>query len=115
MIRHRSISHALVSILSLLLIAGVSMPGAVCYAKSAESEWAFPEHYPKKFEGQGRIYSIEKEVIVIDDRSFGFSPFVQFSTPTKEHASSSQFRPGNLVGFLVNDKKQIEGLYLLRE
>jgi hypothetical protein len=114
--RHGRIPHALLVMAALLLIAGLSLPGAVCHAKKAtEGEWAFPEYYPKKFTGEGHIDSIGKDGIVIDDRSFGFSPFVQFSTPARERASRSQFRPGDLVGYIVNQKKQIEGLYLLKK
>jgi hypothetical protein len=114
--RHLSIPHAIVVTVALLFIAGLSLPGAVCHAKKAAvGEWAFPEYYPKKFNGEGSIYSIGKEGIVIDDRGFGFSPFIRFSTPTREQASKSQFRPGDLVGFIVNEKKQIEGLYLLKK
>jgi len=114
MIRHRSIPRALLIMMALLLIASLSLPGAVCHAKkAAKGEWAFPEHYPKKFDGEGYIDSIGKDGIVIDDRSFGFSPFVQFSTPTRKRASRSQFRPGDLVGYIANQKKQIEALYLL--
>jgi len=112
--RHVRIPQALLVMVALVLIAGLSLPGAVCHAKKAAiGEWAFPEHYPKKFNGEGHIDSIGKDGIVIDDRSFGFSPFVQFSTPTRERASRSQFRPGDLVGYIANDKKQIEALYLL--
>jgi len=112
--RHVRIPHALMVMVALLLIAGLSLPGAVCHAKkAAKGEWAFPEYYPKKFDREGHIDSIGKDGIVIDDCSYGFSPFVQFSTPTRERASRSQFRPGDLVGYIVNQKKQIEALYLL--
>jgi len=114
--RHARITHALLSIVAALLIVGLGLPGAVCHAKkAAQGEWAFPEHYPKKFDGEGHIYSIGKDGIVIDDRGFGFSPLVQFSTPTRERASRSQFRPGDLVGYIANENKQIEGLYLLKK
>ena len=114
--RNLRITRALLVMVAVFVIAGISLPGAVCHAKkAAEKEWAFPEYYPKKFNGEGHIYSIGKEGIVIDDRGFGFSPFIRFSTPTREQASKSQFRPGDLVGFIVNEKKQIEGLYLLKK
>ena len=114
--RHARITHALLSIVAALLIVGLGLPGAVCHAKkAAQGEWAFPEHYPKKFDGEGHIYSIGKDGIVIDDRSFSFSPFAKFSTPTREHASRSQFRPGALVGYITNEKRQIEALYLLKK
>ena len=112
--RHVTITHALLVMVAVLLIVGVSLPAAVCHAKkAAKGEWAFPSYYPPKFDGEGRIDSIGKDGIVIDDRSFGFSPFVTFSTPTRERASRSQFRPGDLVGYIANQKKQIEALYLL--
>jgi len=114
--RHARITHALVVMVAVFLIVGLGLPGSVCHGKkAAKGEWAFPEHYPKKFDGEGHIYSIGKDGIVIDDRSFGFSPFVQFSTPTRKRASRSQFRPGDLVGYIANQKKQIEALYLLSQ
>ena len=114
--RRAMIPHALVVMVAVLLIVGLGLPAAVCHAKkAAKGEWAFPEYYPKKFDGEGRIDSIGKDGIVIDDRSFGFSPFVQFSTPTRKRASRSQFRSGDLVGYMANQKKQIESLYLLRK
>jgi hypothetical protein len=115
--RHISITHALTVMVAVLLIAGLGgLPGAVCHAKKvAKAEWAFPKHYPKKFDSEGYIDSIGKDGIVIDERSYGFSPFVTFSTPRRKHASRSQFRRGDLVGCIVNEKKQIEALYLLRK
>ena len=112
--RHARITHALLVMVAVFLIGGLGLPGAVCHAKkAAKGEWAFPEYYPKKFDGEGHIDSIGKDGIVIDDRSFGFSAFVTFSTPTRKHASRSQFKPGDLVGYIANQKKQIEALYLL--
>jgi hypothetical protein len=114
--RRIRITHALLVMVAAVLIAGLSLPGAVCHAKKVvKGEWAFPEYYPKKFDGEGYIDSIEKDGIVIDDRSFGFSPFVQFSTPTRERASRSQFRAGDPVGYIINEKKQVESLYLLNK
>jgi hypothetical protein len=112
--KHTRITRALLVMIAVFLIAGLSLPGAVCHAKkAAKGEWAFPSYYPPKFDGEGYIDSIGKDGIVIDDRSFGFSPFATFSTPTRKRASKSQFRPGDLVGYIANQKKQIEALYLL--
>ncbi len=114
--RHVRITRALLVMAAVLLITGLCLPGDVCHAKKvAKGEWAFPSYYPPKFDREGHIDSIGKDGIVIDDCSFGFSPFVTFSTPTRKHASRSQFRPGDLVGFIINQKKQIEGLYLLNK
>lgn len=114
--RHTRIPQTFLIMAALVLIAGLSLPGSLCHAKNAaKGEWAFPDHYPKKFDGQGHIYSIGKDRIVIDDRSFGFAGYRIFSTPTRRQVSKSHFNPGDLVGYLVNEKKQIEGLYLLRE
>jgi hypothetical protein len=114
--KHVRLTRAFLILAVLLLIAGVSLPGAVCHAKkAAKGEWAFPDHYPRKFDGEGYINRIAKAGIVIDDSSYKFSPFIQFSTPRREHASRSQFRPGDLVGYIINQRKQIEALYLLKK
>ena len=114
--RHLTITRALLIMAAVFLIVGLGLPAAVCHAKkAAKGEWAFPEYYPKKFDGEGYIDRIGGDVIVIDDCNYGFSPFVSFSTPTRKRASKSQFRPGDLVGYIINQKKQIESLYLLRK
>ena len=114
--RHVRITHALMVMVAVFLIVGVSLPAAVCHAKkAAKGEWAFPSYYPLKFDREGHIDSIGEDGITIDDCSYGFSPFVTFSTPTRQRASKSQFRPGDLVGYIANQKKQIESLYLLRK
>jgi hypothetical protein len=113
---HVTIKHALFVMIAISIIVGVSVPASVCYAKKqAKGEWAFPEYYPKKFDGEGYIDRIERERIVIDDRNFGFASFTKFSTPTRERASKSQFRPGDLVGYITNKNKEIEALYLLKK
>ena len=114
--RDVKIKHALLVMATLLLIFGVAFPLGTSYAQGkVKGEWILPKHYPDGFDNMGHINSIAKDGIVIDDSSYKFSPFVQFSTPARERASRSQFRPGDLVGYIVNQKKQIEGLYLLKK
>lgn len=114
--RHATIKHITFIIAAVLLIAGAALPIDTSYAQGkVKGEWILPRCYPDGFDGMGYINSIAKDGIVIDDSSYKFSPFVQFSTPRREHASRSQFRPGDLVGYIVNEKKQIEGLYLLKK
>jgi hypothetical protein len=116
MMRYGKISHALAVMAALFLMVGLNLPGSVCHAKNAaKGEWAFPDHYPNKFDGQGYINRIGREGIVIDDCSFSFSAYRILSTPTRKHASQAHFRPGDPVGYLVNERKQIEGLYLLKQ
>jgi hypothetical protein len=113
---HVTLKHALLVIVAVSLIVGVSVPASVCDAKKqAKGEWAFPEYYPKKFDGEGHIDRIDRDKIVIDDCSYRFSSFVTLSTPTRERASKSQFRPGDLVGYITNKNKEIEALDLLKK
>lgn len=113
--RHAKIKHILFMIILVLLIVGVTLPSGICYAqKRAKGEWAFPEYYPKKFDGEGYIDRIAKDEIVIDDCSYRFSPFVKFATPTRKNTLSSRFRAGDLVGYIINSKKEITSLWLLK-
>ena len=113
--RHAKIKHITFIIVAVLLIVGVALPIGTSYAqRKVKGEWIMPKHYPDGFDGMGYIDRIGKDEIVINDCSYyRFSPFVQFSTPTRKRASRSQFRPGDLVGYIANQKKQIEALYLL--
>lgn len=114
--RHAKIERITCIILGVLLIVGVAFPLGTSYAqRKVKGEWILPKHYPDGFDGMGSMDRITQATIVIDDCSYGFSPFVQFSTPTRERAFRSQFHPGDLVGYIVNDKKQIEALYLLQK
>lgn len=113
--RHAKIKYVLFMIILVLLIVGVTLPSGICYAqKRAKGEWAFPEYYPKKFDGEGYIDRIAKDEIVIDDISYRFSPFVKFATPTRKNALSSRFRADDLVGYIINSKKEIVSLWLLK-
>jgi len=114
--RHAKIKHIPFMIILVLLIVGVTLPSGICYAqKLAKGEWAFPEYYPKKFDGEGYIDRIAKDEIVINDCWYGFSPFVKFSTPTRRNTLKSRFRAGDLVGYITNSKHEIESLWLLKK
>ena len=114
--RHVRIKHALLVMVAVFLIVGVTLPSGICYAqKRAKGEWAFPEYYPKKFDGEGYIDRIAKDEIVIDDCSYRFSSFVKFATPTRKNTLRSRFRAGDLVGYIINSKKEIESLWLLKK
>jgi hypothetical protein len=113
---HAKITHITVIMVAVLLIVGVALPVGTSHAQGkVKGEWILPKHYPDGFDNMGHINSITKDGIVIDDHSFGFSPSVRFSTPTRERASRSRFRAADLVGYIVNEREQIEGLYLLKK
>jgi len=114
--RHAKIKHIPFMIISVLLIVCVVLPLSICYAqKFAKGEWAFPEYYPKKFDGEGYIDRIAKDEIVIDDCGYRFSRFVRYATPTRKNAVRSRFRAGDFVGYITNSKHEIESLWLLKK
>ena len=114
--RHAKIKQIPFMIILVLLIVGVTLPSGICYAqKLAKGEWAFPEFYPKKFDGEGYIDRITTDEIVIDECGYRFSPFVKFATPTRKDTVRSRFRAGDLVGYITNSKHEIESLWLLKK
>jgi len=114
--RHARIKHIPFMIILILLIVGVTLPSGICYAqKLAKGEWAFPEYYPKKFDGEGYIDRITTDEAVIDDCGYRFSHFVRYATPTRKNTVRSRFRAGDFVGYIFNSKNEIESLWLLKK
>ena len=110
------IKYVLICIaLAVFCVSAVFLSPASYAQPQGKAEWVLPKYYPDKFDGTGRIDRIAKDEIVINDCWYGFSPFVEFATPKRKHASRSQFRPGNFVGYTINSKKEIISLWLLKK
>jgi hypothetical protein len=76
-------------------------------------EWNLPDFYPRGFDGYGRIEQIEKNNIVITDTALKLSPGARFCTPHSRRASRTAFAAGSLVAYILNDKREIESLWLI--
>lgn len=99
--------------LVLCLVAG-AIPSTACYAESlVKPEVVLPKHYPDGFNGYGRILTIGKDDVVIDDEHFKLSPSVTYNTPSRANASKAYFTPGVLAGFLTNAQDEVLSLWLL--
>lgn len=77
-------------------------------------EVVLPKHYPHGFDGYGLLQRIENREVVIDDQLLKLSPNIVYHTPTRLNASRAYFRPGDLVGFLRDSKKEIVSLWLIQ-
>lgn len=55
---------------------------------------------------------VGKKIIVIDDRLFYFTTAAKYYSPEGRVLSHTQFHKGKTVGYLLNDKREITGLYL---
>ena len=90
------------------------IPSSVVLAKGRfKPEWVMPAHYPDGFDGWGRIDRIAEDEVVIDDRSWPLSAFVEYHSPTAMNVSRYLFSSGNLVGYLMNSKREIISLWLI--
>ena len=69
-------------------------------------------HYPAQFDGVGTIYSVDEKGIVVDDMFVSFASGVRYMTPQSEYSYLRSFKPGQKVGYLLNDENQITKLCL---
>jgi hypothetical protein len=74
----------------------------------------FPDYYPKRFSGMGRIDRFGNREIVIDDTLHGLSPDVRYATRWSQYASWRAFKPGRYVGYIEDAKRNITSLWLIR-
>jgi hypothetical protein len=103
-------------ILILCLAAPVVLPEASqAQGRYFKEEWlgSFPAYYPRGFDGYGRIDRINLEEVVIDDDFFKLAIDIRYSTPLRKHATSIPFEPGRLVGYILNQRREIESLWFI--
>ena len=77
-------------------------------------EWKLPNFYPRGFDGYGQLGKIFEDRIVINDSSKKLSSSTVYAIPSNPHASKSSFREGNTVGYLLDQRKEIISLWLIK-
>jgi hypothetical protein len=77
-------------------------------------EWKLPAFYPRGFDGYGRIDVIFEDSIVISDSSKKLSSRVVYGIPSSPYASKTSFRVGNTVGYLLDHRREIVSLWLIK-
>jgi hypothetical protein len=99
-----------------VLMASGAIFGNVSYAggKVFPEEWKVPDFYPRAFDGYGRIDKIYTDRIIINDFSRKLSSNVVYAVPSSPIASKSFFRQGNTVAYLLDHKKEIISLWLIK-
>ena len=70
---------------------------------------------PADFNGTGRIESLEKDRIVINDTPYRLSPRVKYYKQGRKRMSRSSFKEGTHVGYVTNSKREIFSLCLIPE
>lgn len=75
----------------------------------------FPDYYPEKFSGIGRILSINEKTIVIDDQLYYLSPQISYHTLNQEYTFGSEIKPGMLVGYVTESVNVIVSLYYIQK
>jgi hypothetical protein len=76
-------------------------------------EWKLPDFYPRGFDGYGKIESIAKEGIVIDDTALKFSQQIRYATPRDPNAGLHAFSVGDTVAYLLNQDREIISLWFI--
>lgn len=76
-------------------------------------EMVLPSHYPEAFDGFGRVDRIDTEAIVINDRHLRLSSRFTYATKQSHRAPRELIREGDIVGFTLNSRKEVTGVYLL--
>jgi len=106
--RHFSAKIGVVPVLGILFLCFLS---GMSHGQDADRN--VPDHYPDTFEAIGTIDRITNDEIVIGDTLYRLSPSVTYHTPTIEDASKHLFSVGSLVGFLINNKREVTSLWLI--
>lgn len=101
--------------LAALMVGGV-LCGSPSYAggKIFNEEWKLPGFYPRGFNGYGRIDMIFADRIVISDMSRNLSSSVVYGVPSSAQPSKSAFRVGQMVGYLLDHRREIVSLWLIQ-
>ena len=107
---HRCMKHIAVCAGLVLFMVSMAVPVTVRYA---QGEYAFPDYYPRSFDGTGRIDRISLDDVVINDCHFKLSPDIEYHTPTTQNASSAWFKAGKIVGYMTQSKREIVSLWLI--
>jgi hypothetical protein len=115
---HKRAQHVLMICIGLaMLVGGFFIPAGVkCEEQKVIPEWIMPQHYPPAgFDGYGLINRISAEEVVIDDDLFKLDRSVTYVTPTNTMSSHSNFKMGDLVGYLKNSQHEVMSLWLIEK
>jgi hypothetical protein len=99
-----------------VLMASGAIVGNLSHAggKIFLEEWKLPDFYPRGFDGYGRIDKIFEDRIIINDSSKKLSSSVAYGVPSSPNASKSSFQVGNTVGYLLDQRREIISLWLIK-
>ena len=73
------------------------------------------ENYPKVFDGRGTVDYRSAEKIVINDKEYNLSSGVTFNTHNQKNVSPELFEKDETVGFVENEKGEIESVWKLKK
>lgn len=97
-----------------LFLAVLVMPPGPGHAQTFKKpEVRLPGGYPAGFHGFGHLDRISARDIVIDERVFVLSPSLVFNTPQEKNTTGDAFKPGRLVGYLLDSENRIISLWLI--
>jgi hypothetical protein len=98
-----------------LVLFSAAMPEVPSHAeRRVKPEIVLPGDYPDGFHGYGRLGRINQKEAVIDDHLRKFAVQITYHTPTEKISGLYAFKPGDLVGYLVNSERRIVSLWLIK-
>jgi hypothetical protein len=100
--------------LCLISMAAASTPGYAQSQMKVKPEIVLPETYPDGFDGWGYLNRISTGEAVIDDSLYRLAPNAEYHTPQDRLATMYSFKPGDMVGYMTNQRGQIVSLWLLK-
>ena len=110
---HKLFRLALLLFSAFLLIASSGTSDFIYAQNLVKPEWLMPKHYPEGFHGWGRIGYIDSKGIVINDMDYKLSPFIEYNSTRRLNDSIYLFEVGKEVGFLLDNKGEIDSLWLI--
>ena len=97
-----------------LCFFGMAFQSSMVYGESrVKPEWVMPRHYPLGFHGMGHIDRLTDDQVVIDEHLLKLSPLVEYHTPALNNAPRELFKPGKMIGYILNSKNQIKSIWLI--
>jgi len=111
---HQGIKLTIAGLALALIVAGICIPAGAGEHK-VKNKWDLPDHYPAAFDGYGYVNRIAAEEVVIDDSLLRLSPATTYTTLNSVMAVNSDFREGDLVGYLSNSGQEIISLWMIKK
>jgi len=111
--RRRSTFWVCLGLAMVFMLSAVPPNFSFAQGRYIREEWKVPEFYPRGFDGYGKIETIEKDRVVINDTAWKFSRQTRFATPRDRNAGVSSFSAGDTVAYLLNEKGEIISLWYI--